>query len=120
MTLRQPLEQLALATGTLTVRQVRLIGGALAEIDRLERRKTAILAAWRLLPDEIAGNRWHAAMALESGLKRIQGVAGRRILAGYRQPTALESALLDMLQCNGPTCREKLYREIRELGERAD
>lgn len=115
MELRPQLESLALATGALSPRQLRLVGAALAEIDRLQHRQTAILAAWRLLPVEIASNRWHAAMALETALKRIQGVGMRRILNGHRQPSPLESALLEMLAAGGPTCREKLYRELREL-----
>ena len=39
------LEALATATGCLSPRQVRLVGGMLAEIDRLDRRKTALAAS---------------------------------------------------------------------------
>lgn len=112
---RPQLEALAMATGALTPAQVRMIGGMLAEVDRLERRKIALQGALRLLPGEIASNRWHAATAMESALKRIQAVAMRRILAGHRPPSPMESALLDMLAAGGPTCKEKLFRELREL-----
>ncbi|MBK8185731.1 MAG: hypothetical protein IPK63_23680 [Candidatus Competibacteraceae bacterium] len=105
---------LARATGTLTVRQARLVGGMLVELERLEGRKTALLRAVSCLPTEVAANRWQAALAIESGLRRVQGVAGRRVSAGHREPTPLEVALLDLLAQGGPASARKLWSEIRE------
>lgn len=105
---------LARATGQLSERQVRLVGGVLAELERLEGRKTAILEVLSCLPTEVAANRWQAALAIESGLRRIQGVAGRRITAGHRPPSPLEAALLDLLAQGGPASARKLWAEIRE------
>lgn len=105
---------LASATGALSQRQIRLVGGMLEEIGRLNARKTALLRAVSCLPAEIATNRWQAAQAIEAGLHRVQGVAGRRIAAGHRPPSPLEAALLAMLAQGGPTCARKLWSEIRE------
>lgn len=109
MTLRPQLEWLATATGQLSGRQVRLVGGMLAELSRLDRRRAALEAATAILdPDGVLSK------ALERALRRFDAVSRRRIEAGYRPPTALESALLALLDCGGPTCREKLYLELRE------
>ena len=97
------LEALATATGCLSPRQVRLVGGMLAEIDRLDRRKTALAASRDSLDPEGELSRWQCALRLEQALVRFDAVSRRRIESGYRTPTRLEIALLAMLDCGGPT-----------------
>jgi len=114
--LRPQLEQLALATGQLTIRQCELIGNALAELDRLNRRKAALEAAVAALDPEGSLSSWQVAKALESRLRRFDGdVEHRRILSGHRRPTALETAMVGMLAAGGPRCHEKLYLELQAL-----
>lgn len=109
------LSELASATGTLSPRQIRLVGGMLAEIGRLDRRKTALLAARDALdPASELGN-WQVALRLELAIKRLKGQPIKRILAGYRQPTEIEKLLIALLACGGPTCQERLNKELREL-----
>jgi hypothetical protein len=114
MPLRPRLEQLATVTGTLSPRQVRLLGGTLAELDRLDRRQAAILAARDALDPDRRLSTWQCAKALERALRRFDGTPRKRILAGHRPPSRLEIALL-VLVTDGPQCARKLWTEIREL-----
>ena len=112
--LRPRLEAIASATGTLTARQVRLVGGMLTELERLTARQTALDAILATLDPDRDQSTWELAQSLECLLRRVQGVAGRRIVAGHRPPSPLEVALIDLLAQGGPTCARKLWVEIRE------
>lgn len=109
--------RLATCTGQLTGRQIKMIGGALAEVDRLERRKAALLGAWRLLWPEVAADRWRLAGVLSVRLRRIQCGRRRLILAGHRIADPLERELLELLDCGGPESLERIHDELKELTE---
>jgi hypothetical protein len=115
MSLRQPLESLALATGQLTAKQVRLIGDALAEVARMDLRQATLQTARAALDPDGNLSTWQVAIRLESALQRFQGAPLKRVKAGHRRPTALECALLVLLDCGGPQCHEKLYAELKSL-----
>lgn len=112
--LRPRLEELAGATGRLSPRQVEMIGGMLAEVDRLERRRTALAGACVILSDGQGLSRWGKAQRLESHLRRFEKVGMKRVLSGAREPTELEVHLLVLME-SGPRCASKLWEEIRDI-----
>lgn len=112
MSLSPRLLSLATATGQLTAAQVRLIGACLDRLDAMNARRTAMEGAVAILDPGQGLSRWALALALESRLKRFDGLSRRRVLAGYRPATALEIHLLVLLE-SGPRCASKLWEELR-------
>jgi hypothetical protein len=108
------LHRIATATGALSPRQIQMIGGALDAIDALDVRQTALKAILDVLDPQGDVSRWALAQRLEGLLKRFNATARRRIETGGRPPTALESALLVMID-TGPVSARKLWTEVREL-----
>lgn len=109
---------LASATGALSQRQIRLVGGMLVELERLEARHAALELILATLDPDGDQSTWELAQRLECLLHRLQGIAGRRIAAGHREPSPLEAAMLDLLAQGGPTCARKLWEELRESRRR--
>ncbi len=109
--------ELASATGSLTARQVTLIGGMLAAIDRLDARRTALERAVAILDGGQGLSRWALAVRLAEALARFQSVALRRVKTGARRPTALERDLQTILE-SGAQSANRLWEEIRDLPER--
>ena len=106
---------LATATGYLSPGAIKLVGGMLAELDRMNARQAAIFGAWSVLWPEVGSDRWRLALELEREIKRFEVVGYRRVKGGYRAPDSLEKHLTVMLDCGGPRCHEKLYLELKEL-----
>ena len=106
------LAALSLATGQLPGPAVRLLGGALAEIDRLTARQVALRRAANILDGGQGASLWESAQRLETALARFRP-AYRRIAAGHRAPhTELETALT-VLSRDGPQSARRLWEEMR-------
>lgn len=108
---------LATATGSLTATQIRLIGGMLDAIDRLDARRTALERACAILDGGQGLSRWCLAQRLADALERFQSVALRRVKAGTRLPTALERDLQTIFE-TGAQSANRLWEELRDLPER--
>lgn len=94
-----------------------MVGGMLAELDRMDARRTALEAACAILDAGQGLSRWARACALETALRRFQAVGMKRVISGARLPTPLESALIVLME-SGPRCASKLWEEIRDLPQR--
>ena len=92
MRLRPRLEALAGATGALSPKQVRLVGGLLDRIDAEHVRVGAILTVAALLNPDGALSDWQVALRLERALLRFKATARKRIVAG-QPPTPYEELL---------------------------
>lgn len=108
---------LASATGKLTPAQVRLVGATLDALDRMNARQRALAGASAILDAGQGLSRWALALRLESALTRFDGHPRRRVLAGYRPPTAFEQHLLVLLE-SGPRSAPRLWEELRALPAR--
>lgn len=109
------LTALASATGQLTGPQLRLVGGLLERLARLDRRQSALCAACRLLDPKRELSRWSLAIALETALARFAAVGARRVQSGARPATVLEQHLMVLLS-GGARSANRLWEEIRDAG----
>lgn len=117
MAYKTRLEDLALATGTLSSRQIRYVSNMFDRLDHAECRKNALLSAWIYLFSDVGNDRWRLANILAEELKRFEPVGYKRVLAGYRPSRGIEAYLAMLLDHPGPRCASKLYMELCGLPE---
>lgn len=109
------LRELSLATGSLSERSVKLLGGCLAAIADHERRLAALMAAIDYIQaNDPAVGLWAACAQLEADLRRFQ-TAWKRIKSGNRDPRDVyEQSLVVLLEIPGPRCQRRLFEQLTE------
>lgn len=94
----------------------RRISAALDDADSRMARKAALERATAILDAGGGLCRWQLSKRLESHLRRFGAVGYRRVKAGYREPSELETHLLVLLETPGAQCASKLWEELRGFG----
>jgi hypothetical protein len=110
MILAPKLRELATATGMLSARSVRLLGGALAAIEAHEKRLAAVESAIQHLQrDDPSLSLWKCCERLEADLRRFE-TAFKRIQSGNRTlRNGYEECLTTLLRISGPCCQRRLF-----------